>query len=295
MTHMLEDKITILLCTCDSYKDLWYPFFKLLDEYWPNNRCKIILNTETDSYQYGNLNIVSYSLGKAPYGQRMLNHLEKIDTPYTLLLLDDFFLRRPVNTDVLSNILEEMDKDHNIGALYCDKNDCTTNDSLCDVFYQIKQRAPYKLNMQAGLWRTQTLKKYWQPNDNPWIWEIFVNFTTFNSEDKFYALRDLNDAPIYYGYNPDGMGVFRGKWVVDDVKPLFDKHGISIDFSKRGEYDPQKAVVRLPIFEVMPYVFKRIPFKYAISFSFYAVMKRICLFFNKPLKHSNLAEYLGSK
>ena len=32
------------------------------------------------------------------------------------------------------------------------------------------------------------------------------------------------------------MGVFRGKWVMDDVQPLFEKEGIIVDFSKRGIY-----------------------------------------------------------
>ena len=291
----LNKKVTILVCTCDSYEDLWHPFFKLLDEYWPDNNCRIILNTETKSYSYNNLDIVSYSVGKSPYGERMIRNLEKIKTPFTLLLLDDFFLRRPINSIVLHEMVNEMEKDKDIAALYCDKNDYTNDNTICNVFYQIKQRAPYKLNMQAGLWRTATLRKYWNPKDNPWIWEIFVNYTTFNTADKFYALRNLDEAPIYYGYNPEGMGVFRGKWVVDDVKPLFDKHGIDIDFSKRGYYDPQNAVARLPIFEVMPYVFKRIPFKYALTFSVYAIAKRILLLFGISIKYKNLAEYLGSK
>lgn len=289
----IEDRITILVCSCDSYNDLWPPFFTLLKKYWPDNNCKIILNTEYQTYKEPGLNIETFSLGKSPYGTRLLNHLERIDTPYTLLLLDDFFLRRPVDEKKLSLIIEKMDEDESISVFYCNKSDFVKKETNIYGFAEMLQYAPYKLNMQAGLWRTESLKKYWRPEDNPWIWEIFVNYTTFDTKDKFYSLIDLETSPIYYGYNPDGMGVFRGKWVKNDVCPLFEKHSIHVDYAKRGYYEPDNAVARLPIMETMPYVFKRIPFKYALPFSLYEVMKRVLRIFGKRPKFLNYTEYMA--
>ena len=292
----LEDKITILVCSCDKYSDLWPPFFQLLKEYWPDNSCKIILNTESKGYSLPGLNIHSFALGKASYGKRMISHLSLIKTPYVLLLLDDFFLRRPVDTAMLINIIEKMDAEENIAAMTFDENPFYFKD--CDEFMgfvKLKKHAPYKLNMQAGIWRTETLKKYWAPNDNPWIWEIFVNYNTFDNSDVFYALKDLELSPVYYGYNTNGMGVYRGKWVIDDVKPLFDKHNISVDYSIRGIYDPNQAVNPLPIRTTMPYVFRRIPLKYSLGFSIYAIWKRILRLIGKSTKYLNYAEYLASK
>ncbi len=288
----LSNKATILVCTCDSYSDLWYPFFKLLAYYWPNLDCKIILNTETKSFAFEGLQIDCYSMGSDSYGQRMIDHLEKITTDYTILLLDDFFLRRPVNVNTLEKIVDRMDNDPDIAAFYCNKSEfCKDGDNICG-FYELKRYAPYRLNMQAAVWRTEKLAKYWEPKDNPWIWEIFVNYLTFDTADKFYSLRDLSESPIYYGYNPDGMGVFRGKWVENDVKPLFEKHNIVVDYSKRGFYEPDRAIARLPIMKTMPYVFKRLPLKYAFLFSLYEIMKRILRLIGLRPRYLNYNEYL---
>ena len=51
------------------------------------------------------------------------------------------------------------------------------------------------------------------------------------------------------------MGVFRGKWVIDDVKPLFEEHGINIDYSIRGEYQEVKKYVKKDLFSKI----KRLP------------------------------------
>lgn len=293
---ILKNKITILVCSCDSYCDLWPPFFKLLKKYWSNNECKIILNTETKQYSYPGLNIETFSLGKESYGKRMLDHINRIDTPFVLLLLDDFFLRRNVEEDVLCKLIEMMENNENIAAMTFDENPYYDRKEESYLgFVKLLRCAPYKLNMQAGIWRVDSFKKYWAPNDNPWIWEIFVNYLTYDSTDVFYALKNREIAPIYYGYNTNGMGVYRGKWVIQDVKPLFDKNDIVIDYTKRGIYIPEEAVERLPVLKTMPYVFKRIPFKYAMGFSAYEVWKRFLRIFGVQAKHQNYAKYLASK
>ncbi len=293
----LKEKLTILVCTCDSYEDLWYPFFYLLDFYWPNLDCKIILNTETKSYSYKNLKIESYSFGPDLYGQRLLNHIKEVETPYLLLLLDDFFLRRPVDTEQLSKMIDFMDSDSEIAAMYCQESKYVEEKDSFSSFFRMNRYSPYKLNMQAAIWRISSLLNYWRPKDNPWIWEVFVNYLTFDNKEKFYCLKDLNSSPIFYGYNPDGMGVFRGKWVIEDVKPLFDEHGLIIDYSKRGIYKKETALSRFPVFKTMSYVFHRIPFRYAFMYSIFKIGNYLSVLcgFKKRSACKNYDEYLADK
>lgn len=293
----LKEKLTILVCTCDSYEDLWYPFFYLLDFYWPNLDCKIILNTETKSFSYKDLKIASYSFGPDLYGQRLLNHIKEVETPYLLLLLDDFFLRRPVDTEQLGKMIDFMDSDSEIAAMYCQESKYVAEQKSFNPFFRMNRYSPYKLNMQAAIWRTSSLMNYWKPKDNPWIWEVFVNYTTFDDKEKFYCLKDLKYSPVFYGYNPDGMGVFRGKWVIEDVKPLFDEHGLIIDYSKRGIYKKETALSRFPVLKTMSYVFHRIPFRYAFMYSFFKIRNRISVLcgFKKRSDCKNYDEYLADK
>lgn len=292
---MLRDRLTILVCTCDSYEDLWFPFFKLLKLYWPDLDCRIILNTETKTYNYEGLDIKSYGLGSTSYGQRMLNHLNLVETPYVLILLDDFFIRKTIDTASVVRMLDFMDSNEEVAAMYCNATKYVNGTNPLKPFYKMNQYAPYKLNMQAAIWRKENLKKYWIPEDNPWRWEIFVNFLTFKNTDVFYSLKDLKETPVDYGYKEDGMGVFRGKWVVEDVKPVFDKHNIVIDFAKRGIYKKEEAVARLPFFSTLRYVYWRLPFIDATLFYLFAFIKRFRRKFNKNTRALSYVDYLAEK
>lgn len=57
-----KEDVTFLVNTCDSYKDCWELFFCLFKKYWPENDCRIILNTESESFTYDGLNIESFGM-----------------------------------------------------------------------------------------------------------------------------------------------------------------------------------------------------------------------------------------
>lgn len=238
---MLQDKLTILVCSCDKYEDLWTPFFTLLKKYWDTDGIKIILNTETKGFSFDGLDIQCVHTEKAmSYGARMLNALSHIRTKYVLALLDDFFIRSTVDNARLEQIINWMEADSDIVYFNCDINK-TYIDWEVDKYPGFRRIPPgndYILSMQAAIWRTNQLKKHWRPDVTPWEWELLCNVLPSKRADlKYYCVTDLKYSFIDYGYNPDGMGVFRGKWVIEDVKPLFEREGIMVDYTKRGIYN----------------------------------------------------------
>lgn len=293
--------LSILVCSSDNYSDLWEPFFKLLDKYWNEIPCKIILNTESKNFQFKKLIINSYNYNKISkrkslYGERMIYNLNIISTKYTLLLLDDFFIRRDVDTERISEIIKWMEEDQKIACFSFDESKYISEKSKYNGFGLLKRFSPYKLNMQAGIWRTQTLIKYWKKYDNPWIWEIFGNYQTFDEDDKFYAIKSHLSSPIYYGYNPDGMGVFRGKWVIEDVASLFAENNINVDYNKRGIYHPEIAKTFFDNkVKTLYFLLKRVKLKYAISLICFEIKKRIYKFFKRDFIYNNHSEYLIAK
>jgi len=45
-----------------------------------------------------------------------------------------------------------------------------------------------------------------------------------------------------YGFTYDWMGIRKGKWVIEDVGPLFEENGLKVDFDDLGIYHrPQKV------------------------------------------------------
>ena len=71
----MKSNITVLVNSCDSYSDAWYPFFTLWKKYWPDCKYPIILNTESKSYLDEQLLIQSFQLysetEKISYGKRV--------------------------------------------------------------------------------------------------------------------------------------------------------------------------------------------------------------------------------
>lgn len=247
----LESKLTVLVNSCDKYSDLWNPFFTLYKKYADSLKCQIFLNTESMDFSFKGLEIKCLHLPdigeRKKYSARMTYCLNQISSEYVLVLLDDFFLREPIKIDVINQIIEWMDEDNRIVYFNCDNTPAYYDEWEKDKypgFHRVPWGNCYTLNLQAAVWRTKKLKEYWRTNSSngitPWEWEIYTNIIAANKKrEKFYCTYQLDLGFCNYGYNPDGMGVFRGKWVYDDVFPLFSKEGIDVDFSKRGLYTPK--------------------------------------------------------
>lgn len=96
-----QNRMTMLVNSCDAYEDLWQPFFTLLKRYFAPLDMRILLNTESKDFHFEGLNIECVHSSAATYGERMTDALRRVKTEYTLLMLDDFFLREPVRMDRL--------------------------------------------------------------------------------------------------------------------------------------------------------------------------------------------------
>ena len=174
----LGQNLTILVCSCDSYQDLWIPFFTLLKKYWDPKDIQILLNTESYDFPFDGLDItVVHSPCEKNYGQRMLNALSCVNTKYVLPLLDDFFLRSPVDENRIREIIRWMDEDSNIAYFNCDSTEVYADWEINRYpgFRRIPPGNRYIFNMQAAIWRTNILKKCWLPNVSPWEWEMLSN------------------------------------------------------------------------------------------------------------------------
>lgn len=248
-----RSKITILVNSCDAYEDLWSPFFSLFKKYCPID-AQIILNTESKDVSVDGLDIkcVHPSRPDDPYGKRMRHALKQVKTRYVLLLLDDFYLRSPVDLQRLDSIMEWMDKDPNIACFNSEPTSVYTDLEVerYPGFRRVPLGTPYTLNMQAAIWRTSLLGKYWRSNITPWEWENYCNvLTTKYPRDKFYCATCGGSPYMDYGHYQVGdlWGVVRGKWFLPDIAPLFDREGIHMDLSVRGAYYPPLKQDSVPI------------------------------------------------
>lgn len=243
----MEQKMPLLtLCvnSCDSYSDIWDLFFQLMERYWPEaQQYPVMLNTETKAYTRSGWDIACVpGEKKEMYGSRMIRHLKRVETPYVLMLLDDFFLRCPADGQKIEQLVREMEENPNIVCF----NLCPTGQEEFPSrrypgFHQLAPDANYKLNMQAALWRTKDLMALWQKDADPWTWELLCNRRTYFTTREFYFLNQGEPLILNYGRRPGlTWGIVRGKWHREDMEPFFEKEGIPVDFSARGWFEPEQ-------------------------------------------------------
>lgn len=238
------DECTILVNSCDSYEDLWEPFFSLFYKYWPDCPYQIILNTESKSYNFKPLDIKSFKLfnsdEKISYGRRIRENIKRIETPLIIILLDDFFLRNAVNQNKIYEIVNWLKNNPDIACFNFDHvpDEYNIKDNRFPGFERRSQYGEYRFNMQASIWRKDELYNAWKNFESPWQWELYGNMRSWRSKMNIYSLEKNVKSPIDYGKRPGlTWGVVRGKWVKSDVERLFIDYNINIDLSVRGFYN----------------------------------------------------------
>lgn len=246
--------LTVIVNTCDSFEDCWAPFFRLFARYWPACPYPIVLNTETKNPSFPGLSVRAARVAlNAPrrltWSECLARCLDDITTPYVLYLQEDFFLEEPVRQNYIETFLAEMraGRADVIRLMECGGSG-PWQPSHHPLLWQVDQQAQYRITLQAVLWRKSTLRAHLRRHESPWQMEVFGSARARRQKDRVLCVnRDLFHGPgkEIFPYQP--TGVVKGQWERHIVEPLFAKHEIAMDFSRRGFYQPDQHGPRAPL------------------------------------------------
>lgn len=234
----MKQDYTIIVNSCDSYEDLWSPFFTLFKKYWPSCDKRIILNTETKSFSFDGINVETFSLFKdnpnATWSERFLKHLELTDTDFILVLLDDFFFEKDVDVKRLSECFELMKSNKKIACFHFLPMLWEDIESdICPQDFELRpKKCEYKVSVQAALWRKDILYKLIRKHESVWEFENFGSIRAHKLNDMFFTAK-LHQPTVFTYDWIQGGAVHHGKWTCH-MKDLLAKENIKIDFEKRG-------------------------------------------------------------
>ncbi len=247
MEIMKDDLCSVLVNSCDKYEDAWYPFFELLKKYWYDCPFKFYLNTESKNYEHKGIDLTVIngchcSIITEKWGERLKKCLKKIDSPYVILLLDDFFMQKEVLEDELESCITMMENDYEIIVIYFKNIHIgKTNYESNGKYNIINENRKYKLNLQAGLWRKADLETLISDDDSPWSFEENGHFRISSPSKKFLCSRAGSHTNIkncvfpYLTARNLGFGIWNGKWLWNNEK-LFRKNGIKVDDIKMERF-----------------------------------------------------------
>lgn len=250
------ERCAFLMSSCDTYEDLWEPFFECLDIYWKDIKCPVYLNTEYKRFvpqkklHFSVTTLNQTSNKTVSWSRRFIDVLERIEEEYVFLVLDDFFVCNEVDTPFFEEILDIMDNDDTIASFQmCGtrkrNQDITSYSKNNKMEYKLIGKNGWKTHFVPTIWRKSTLLKWLRPWESIWAFEECGSKRArrWNYAEKVYI---VENPPIYdYLWIRDCSAVVNGKWIAErELTDFFKKNSVLVDWSKRGKmtYDEYQAI-----------------------------------------------------
>lgn len=223
-----NDKLTVLIASCDKHADLWGPFSALWKKFWPDCPFEVALATESPAE-----NSPDFCFGRIIPCTRERNWsiflstaLREIRTPYVILLCDDYFLCDRVDTATVASLIPLAERFH-IGYLpmipAAPGRPVFEGDDRLAVYE--KGRA-YCIGLQAGIWDVRFLQ-FLADQEYPSIWQ-FERRAGFKAAESDFLLAGTRRRAF-----PFIDAVHKGYWEKAGLA-LCRENGAPVDLRKRG-------------------------------------------------------------
>lgn len=233
--------MAILVNSSDGFRDCWFPFFHLLATHWPDCRFPLYLNIESASYEHPTLPIhcLNHPAGATgeivPWSNRLLASLRAIPQRYVMYMQEDYFLDAPVRNDLVEDALGLLASE-GLGCIHLTHFGSRRGRRIAERphLVDVPRFSHYRVSTQAAIWDKEVLSSYARSDETVWETEILGTMRAWNTFAPIRSVdpRRLDGEPII---SYTGTGIIRGKWH-PAMEPLFRKHGIDLDFTRRGFY-----------------------------------------------------------
>ena len=221
--------ISVLIYSCDSYSDVWKPFFTLFWRYW---NCEYPVYLATETKKCAELGVMTINKQADTWTERMKQTVDEIPTDFVIGMCEDMFLRREVNQNAINECVRYMLENPKIACFNFEKDYNGASGGDFAGYGKKPHGRNFQKSCQPTLWRRSALSELLNVKMSAWKWEESDADEKF---DYYIFTGSVDDLVFEYGYKHEcWFGIQKGKWVKDDVGPLFAKEHIDIDFSKRG-------------------------------------------------------------
>jgi hypothetical protein len=165
----------------------------------------------------------------------LLKMLDRVDSEYAIIFLEDFFLRQPVNTERIQKLVS-LSIGRNVGCLRLAAGlplafpPSEPVEGINGVGAIHKTEA-YRVSAQVALWRTETLKKLLIPGMNAWEFEEIGTLLSAELEESFWG---VYEPAIDYS-----QGVEKGKWKPEGLE-ICREAGVPVNLEARGAFSSEE-------------------------------------------------------
>jgi hypothetical protein len=164
--------VSVVVLSCDAYSKYWDWFFLLKKKYWRDCPYPTYLVTESNECDH----CKTITINSPIWTKRFRESLEQISDDYIILMLDDYFIRKPVDQKRIDKCLDNMrfiecdpivwnfEKNYRAGYTF----------GSPEGWIRQKNRQTYLNSTQPSLWNRERLIRRLQKDQTPWEWELTI-------------------------------------------------------------------------------------------------------------------------
>ncbi len=221
--------LAILIATCDAYSDAWLPFFQLFEKFWGD--CPYPVYMMTSGTPLPNPKAIPLTTGaRQDWSGCLIQSLAQIPHSHVLLLLEDYFITKPVTQAEIARLF---------ATAVADDWDClrlfpfpegSAPSARNPEFTTVAPDAPYAVCTQAAIWKRNFLSSMAVAGETGWEFEIHGSQRAATTSAKIASVPRRADwlYPIPYFCT----AIIRGKWEPDAIE-ICASLGVKVDTSRR--------------------------------------------------------------
>jgi hypothetical protein len=217
----MSDNLNLLVISSDKYEAYWPLFYGLMEVYnsiegWEN----IFHLSETKYFEHDRIISITPNTPVFPnyWSENLLFALERIDSDYIVVMLEDFFLKGPIDFSCLKKHLNFIQTHNEIGCLRLCEAPPGDQNSTYAGYMEHTSNQQFKVSTQAGIWKKDYLQSLIQIGEHPWDFEIQGSMRAAKHSDIVLVVKEDKPHCISY-FN----AVIQGKLTQRAAKHLQEK------------------------------------------------------------------------
>ena len=168
----LNEKLTLVISSCEAYSDLWNNHVTLLNENWPDRPIDTFIVTDKE-HECIFSDVAIYAAGESlALPQRLRDFASKITSEYILITLDDYYIDRPIETDKIIRAISIMDEYNLDYFRFWPYPHERIRIQGVDKAFWIDLNGTYKVNLYPAIWRTSFFLNTVKDELSPWDYEV---------------------------------------------------------------------------------------------------------------------------
>lgn len=172
----MQDKLTMIISSCDKFSDIWEAQVELLNTNWPDRNINTVLVTDKSTdIIFKDVDIFPVG-SNVEFSERLKAALSEVSTEYVLIILDDYFITEKLCSDKIQRLINVMDKEK-LDYIRMYSRPKTEMGKLKEYkdLYTIDTNKNYSVNLYPGLWRVSFLMETFIKPLNAWEYEISLS------------------------------------------------------------------------------------------------------------------------